>query len=385
ARACQRAAELGIQDIELQFTGELLEKPLELSAARLTIRAASGHKPVLVFRPELTGSEGDKQMIRLKCGNSGKVLFQGVELRMELPMESSFGWSLFAIHQMQSLELADCVLTIKDVGPAGVPMQTQVAFFALQPRRVTDAMKMMEDDKGMMPAMGVNLNRCVARGDGTFLVATEESPLKLTWTQGLLVTTQRLIETEGSPLRPSEFGRRLDIDLDHVTAIIPQGIYSMKRRAANAYQLKADIRCRNSLLQTNADVPLFEFSDLASIDDVQLAFGGEGNLYPLANVAKGIFLRFKPSSRGEPTAEFPQDPKPQRWSTEERSQAGIVWKQPVLNNAVPAYRQVPKSFLLDPESRNQAGFDPGVLPEPVEPPETPAEKLAEPAGEADGE
>ena len=85
ARACQRAAELGIQDIELQFTGEVLEKPLELGASRLTIRAAAGHKPVIVFRPQLTGSEGDKQMIRLKCGSSGKITFQGIELRMELP------------------------------------------------------------------------------------------------------------------------------------------------------------------------------------------------------------------------------------------------------------------------------------------------------------
>jgi hypothetical protein len=382
ARACQRAAELGVQDIELQFTGELPEKPLELGASRLTIRAAAGHKPVIVFRPALKGSaDSDKQMIRLKCGSSGKITFQGVELRMELPAESSFGWSLFAIYQMQAVELTDCVLTVKDVGPAGVPMQTQVAFFALQPRRVTDAMKMMEDDKGMMPAMVVNLSRCVARGEATFLMASEESPLKVMWTQGLLITTQRLIETEGSPLRPSEFGR-LDVDLDHVTAIIPQGLYSMKRRAANAYQLKADIRCRNSLLQTSASAPLFEFADLPTVDDVQLAFRGEGNLYP---TAKGIFLHFKPSSKGEPSADFPQESKP-RWSDEgERPNFGIVWQNKVAAENIPAYRQQPKNFLLDPESRNQAGFDPGVLPEPNEAAEKPTEKPISPAIEGEGD
>jgi hypothetical protein len=303
-----------------------------------------------------------------------------VELRMELPNESSYGWSLFAIYQMQALELTDCVLTVKDVGPTGVPMQQQVAFFSLQPRRTTDAMKMMEDDMRMIPAMGVNLNRCVARGDATFLMTTEESPLKVVWSQGLLVTTQRLVETEGSPLRPSEFGR-LDIDLDHVTAIIPQGLYSMKRRPANAYQLKADIRCRNSLLQTNAEAPLFEFSDLTSVDDVKLAYSGEGNLYPRT---KGIFLRFHPSSRGEPTADFDQDPRP-RWSTEERTQAGILWQQPTMEVKTPAYRQLPKNFLLHADSRYQAGFDPGVLPEPSELAEKPAEEAIAPVGEADQE
>ncbi|MFN0019071.1 MAG: protein kinase domain-containing protein, partial [Pirellulaceae bacterium] len=351
ARACQRAAELGVQDIELQFSGELLENPLELGASRLSIRAAAGQQPVIVFRPQLKGSaDSDKQMIRLKCGGSGKITFQGVELRLELPAESSFGWSLFAIYQMQQLELIDSVLTIKDVGPAGVPMQTQVAFISLQPRRIADAMKMMDSDMAMMPAMSVSLSRCIARGDATFLIANEESPLKVVWTQGLFVTTQRLIETEGSPLRPTDFGR-LDIDLDHVTAIIPQGLYSMKRRAANAYQLKADIRCRNSLLQTRADVPLFEFTDLASIEDLKLAYGGEGNLYPSRD---GIFLRFHPSLRGEPTAEFKQDPSP-RWAIEERrSSVGIQWQNTMVSDNIPVHRQQPKNFLLHPDSRNQA-------------------------------
>ncbi|MCE9526874.1 MAG: serine/threonine protein kinase [Planctomycetales bacterium] len=380
ARACQRAAELGVQDIELQFTGESMEQALELGASRLTIKAAAGHKPVIVFRPELKGAETDKQMIRLKCGSAGKVTFQGVELRMELPAEPSFGWSLFAIYQMQSLNLADCILTIKDAGSSGAPIQTQVAFFALQPRRIADAMKMMEDDMRMIPAMGVNLDRCIARGEATFLMASEESPLKVVWRQGLLVTTQRLIETEGSPLRPSEFGR-LDIDLDHVTAIIPQGLYSMKRRPSNAYQLKADIRCSNSLLQTASQTPLFEFTDLPAIEDVQLAFGGEGNLYP---TSKGIFLRFKPMSRGEPSVDFPQESRP-RWSSEERSSAGFTWKDATATETIPAHRQVPKNYLLDPDSRYQAGVDPGVLPEPSAPVEKPAEKPVEPAGEGDQE
>ena len=373
ARACQRAAELGVQDIELQFTGELAEKPLELGASRLTIRAAAGHKPVIVFRPALKGSaESDKQMIRLKCGSSGKITFQGVELRMELPAEASYGWSLFAIYQMQQLELVDTVLTVKDVGPAGVPMQTQVAFVALQPRRLTDAMKMMENDMAMMPAMSVNLTRCVARGDATFLRASEESPLKVVWTQGLFVTTQRLIETEGSPLRPAELGQRLDIDLDHVTAVIPQGFYSMRRKTGNAYQLKADVVCRNTLLQTSPQVPLFEFTDLASIEDVKLTYGGEGNLY-----AKDVvFLRFHPLSRGEPTVDFKQDFR-QTWS-DQRPQVDIRWQNQVANETIPAYRQSPKNFLLRSDAF-QAGFDAGTLPEPSE--ETP--KPSEPAVDAD--
>jgi hypothetical protein len=375
ARACQRAGELGVQEIELQFTGELQEKPLELGASRLTIRAAAGHKPVIVFRPQKAETDNDKQMIRLKCGGSGKVTFQGVELRMELPAEASYNWSLFAIYQMQQVELLDTVLTIKDVGS----IQTQVAFFALQPRRIADAMKMMENDMAMMPAMSVNLTRCVARGDGTFLRASEESPLKVVWTQGLFVTTQRLIETEGSPLRPTDFGR-LDIDLDHVTAIIPQGFYSMHRKAGNGYQLNADIVCRNSLLQTSPQVPLFEFTDMAAVGDVKLTYGGEGNLYASQNE---IFLRFHPSSPGEPVADYKQNPKPTWAELERRSAVGIQWQNQVATETIPAYRQSPKNFLLRSDARVQAGFDAGTLPDPSEEQPMTVEKPVGPAVETE--
>jgi hypothetical protein len=233
-------------------------------------------------------------------------------------------------------------------------------------------MKMMENDMAMMPAMSVNLTRCVARGDATFLRASEESPLKVVWTQGLFVTTQRLIDTEGSPLRPADLGQRLDIDLDHVTAVIPQGFYSMRRKMGNAYQLKADVVCRNTLLQTIPQVPLFEFTDLAAIEDVKLTYGGEGNLY-----AKDVvFLRFHPLSRGEPTVDFKQDFR-QTWS-DQRPQVDIRWQNQVAVETIPAYRQSPKNFLLRSDAF-QAGFDAGTLPEPSE--ETP--KPSEPAVDTD--
>ena len=363
ARACQRAAELGVEEIELQFSGELLEQPLEVTAKRLSVKSAPGFKPVIVFRPEQLGLASDRQMIRLSCGSAGRIAFQGVELRMELPSEPSSGWALFAIYQMQTLELSDCVLTVKDLGSAGVPVQDQVAFFALQPRRITDTMKMMDDDTRMVPAMGVNLARCIARGEATFLMAIEESPLKVVWTQGLLVTSQRLIETGGSPLKPSEFGR-LDIELDHLTAVIPQGLHAMKRRAGNAYQLMVDVRCRKSLLKSNPDAPLFEFADLPTIDDVKLSFGGEGNGRP---DAKGLFLRFRPQAKSEPATDFEFSNR-DRWSDRQRFFAPIEWQtSPPDLDKLPAHRHTPQHYLLNPDAPYQAGFDRGALAEPSEP------------------
>lgn len=359
ARACQRALELGIHDIELQFDGELVEQPFELSAARPVIRAASGFKPVIVFRPQQVALQTERQMIRIATGSTGRVSFQGLELRMELPSEPSSGWALFALYQMQLLELTDCVLTVKDSGASGVPVQDQVAMLAFQPRRITDTMKMMDDEMKMVPPMSVQLTRCVARGEATFISAMEESPLKVVWTQGLLVTNQRLIETGGTPLKPSEFGR-LELDLNHVTAVIPQGLYSMKRRAGNAHQLNVDVRCRNSLLLTDPDSPLFEFTDLPALEDVKLVFGGEGNYYPRSG---GLFLKFNPFQRNDPVQKYEFGNRG-RWSTEQRPLVGIAWREePPASDKLPAHERAVSQYLLDPDAAIESGFDPAVMPE----------------------
>jgi eukaryotic-like serine/threonine-protein kinase len=120
AEACIRAAELGINEIELRYSGPRLAQQLEIAQPRLTIRAAAGYRPIMLFRPQVRGPH---HMIRLSGGSAGHLVIEGVEMRMELPADPpADGWSLIAMSTGQSLELTDSVLTVKDGDAERLPI-----------------------------------------------------------------------------------------------------------------------------------------------------------------------------------------------------------------------------------------------------------------------
>src|SRR5687767_15974259 len=102
-------------------------------------------------------------------------------------------------------------------------------------------MKMMEDMNAMVQATEVSLTNCVARGEATVLSMPDESPLKLTWTNGLLVSPYRLAETGGTSMPKPGFQDKLDIELTGVTAIVPQGLVLQDRQTSHAAQLKLEV------------------------------------------------------------------------------------------------------------------------------------------------
>lgn len=366
AQACQEAHDRGVSEIELRFSGPLVEKPFDLTLARVRIFAGDDpshpgqrFRPVIVFRPQQSDSE--RQMIRLAGGTNSQISLDGLELRLELPADPSSGWALLALYRLQLLKLTDCVLTVK-----GSPGSFGTAMLALQPRVMADAMKMMDDANAMLPAMSVQLTQCVARGEATFLVAQDESPLKVFWVQGLLVTPQRLLETGGtSMMKPSGLDK-LEIELNHVTAIVPQGLVRQSRQQGALAQLKLEVRCQNSLLVTDAASPLFEFENLASEDEIKLDFEGDRNRYPRRN---GWFLRLLASPGSPSPREFDLN-NMDRWGRERGSDPGIFWAaEPPSLADVPAHQHAPAMYLLDTtkiistgNDDDQQGFIPRLMP-----------------------
>jgi len=359
AAACRMAAELGVNEIELHFDGELYEKPFEVAAPRLTIRAGAGFRPRVVFRAELGSLAEQRQMIRLTGAAASRLIISGVMLRMELPQEPSFGWSLFAVQSAQSLDLSDCILTIKDAGSVGGPIHDQVAFFHVLPRRIADTMT-MEDESVMAPQLSIALTRTIARGEASLVWMPDESPLKLVWNQGLLVTSGRLIETGGTMVKPKWFGR-IEIDLDHVTAVAERGLHQMRRRGGAAHQLDVDVRSNRTILYTAAEAPIFEFAALPALEDVKLTFDGADNCYPRPDV---VFLRVTPSGPGAETLEFDLENR-SRWSAERRPDLGVIWKMPA-DESLPAHEHTKANYVQAEGAMNDAGFDPALLPDAVE-------------------
>jgi len=357
--ACRRAAELGVNEIELHFDGDFYEKPFEVTTQRLTIRAGAGFRPRIVFRPELDSLADQRQMIRLTGATASRLVVSGVMFRLELPAEPSFGWSLFAAQSAQNIDLNDCILTIKDASGTGGPVHEQVSFFHVLPRRVADTMT-MEEESVMAPQLSIGLTRTIARGEASLVWMPDESPLKLVWNQGLLVTTGRLIETGGTMVKPKWFGR-IEIDLDHVTAVARRGLHQMRRRGGAAHQLDVDVRSNRSILYTAAEAPLFEFAAVPELEDVKLTFDGTDNCYPRPDV---VFLRVTPAGPGAETLEFDLENR-SRWSAERRPDLGVMWKSPA-NESLPAHEHTKANYVQADGAMNDAGFDPALLPDAVE-------------------
>ena len=355
AAACKRAAELGVAEIELQFDGELLEQPLDVGPSKLTtVRAAPGMKPSIVFRPESAGLAANRQMIRSPATGMSRLRFEGISFRLDLPPDSASGWALFSLNPQQVLELSECVLTVCDYGQFGAPIHSQVGMIVVQSRRAGDAM-MLDEEIAMAQPATINLDRTIARGQAALVTMPDETSLDIVWNQGLLVSTQHLIETGGTAMKPKYYNR-IDIDLTRVTMIAQQGLYQMKRRSGAAYQLDLDVQSTNSILSPAVGEALFEYIGIAAIDEVKLKFGGEDNCYPREDLA---WLRAQPAGATE--MDFDLDNRG-RWSMERRPGPAVAWQSPPPAD-LPAHQRTKQHYLVSEETMSDAGFNPELLPD----------------------
>lgn len=361
AQGIRRAAEKGITEVELDFNGDSLEHPFEIPAGRMQVHAAPGRKPRIVFRPELTTVVDQRQMIRL-LGSGSRLSLQEIDVRLELPAEPSFGWTLFTVHQGQSLDLSNCVVTVVDQGSNGAPVHDQVSVVQLQTRRLTEMMK-MEDDMAMIAATSIYLSESFVRGEATFLSVPEELPFRLEWNEGLFVSTKRLIETGGTIAKPRWHGR-LELALNRVTIAAQQGLFQMKRRSDAAHQLDLEVTSDRGIFTIGTEAPLFEFAGMPNIDEIHFSFSGSDNCYPREEM---LFVRARPVAPGEGMVDFNLANR-SRWASAERSpDLGVIWQSPPASD-LPPHSQLPEHYQLSETSPHAAGFHLEDMPRPTEPP-----------------
>lgn len=379
--AVRRAIEKGIGEIELDFDGDLIEQPLEMPPGRLQVRPAAGRQPRIIFRPVVSSVAEQRQMLRL-LGGSSRLSLADLDIRLELPSEPSSGWSLFGIHQGQTLDLSNCVLTVVDQGATGAPLHDQVSVVQLQTRHLAEMMK-MDDEMAMIVPAGISLSQCLVRGEATFLTVPEELPVQLEWDEGLFISSKRLIETGGAVGKP-KLHSRIEVELNRVTVAAQQGLLQMKRRSDAAHQLDLEMISDRCIFSVGSESPLFEFAGMPTVEDIHFTFGGSDNCYPREAM---IFLRAKPFAPGEGMLDFDLANR-SRWAAGERSpDLGVVWESPPAAE-IPVHEQIAEHYRLSETSPHSAGFRIDDLPKPVVPrppmpaPETVPELTPSPAPES---
>jgi serine/threonine-protein kinase len=275
--ACAKARKNEV--IELQYSGRRLSDPIALANQKLTIRAVEPFRPVIVFRPSEPDPITSPRSMITVAGGSLKLVNVSVELEVprDLPADN---WSLFETQLADSISLEKCVLTVRNASDQRGAYHQGVAFFRVKSAPGVDSMMA---SKGMMPleAVEVRLDDCIARGEATFLRAGDLQPFRLSWDNGLLAISERLLSTEGAVSSAAGGGGQGRLELKHLTAVLGKGLCRLSNTADAPAQLDIEIACGDSILVAAADASLVEQLGVSSLAGFQQRFrwNGEWNLY----------------------------------------------------------------------------------------------------------
>ncbi|HEY1600792.1 MAG TPA: protein kinase [Pirellulales bacterium] len=240
--------------IELRYNDVREEDPIELSNLKLTIRAGEGFQPIVAFRTGRLGITGFGRSMITVAG--GRLSLRDIGLVLDIPRESTAdGWSLFETRQPEQLRLDGCTLTIRNPEDGGTGFHGNVSFFDIKAAPGVDTMMKTPESPPVHP-VNLDLQNCIVRGEAIFVRSIDAQPIALDWENGFLAITEAFFLAEGTSTSPPA-GERVDIRLNHLTAIAGGGLIRLIAAADAPHLLKTEVNCANSFLITR-DTPLVE-------------------------------------------------------------------------------------------------------------------------------
>jgi serine/threonine protein kinase len=272
AEACAAARNNDV--IELRYDGPRSEAPIALHNQRIEIRAGSQRRPLVVFRPNDTNPIAtDRSMISIA---GGSLKLTSVEIELDLTGAApSENWSLFNVDQADGLRLEHCLLTIRNATAKGDTYHDKVSFFSVGGPAAAEPMVMMP--KGMLPLPPVQmvLNNCLVRGEADLLVDRDFKPLNFSCINGLVAIGERLLLAGDGSSMPQE-GARVRVELDHVTALVRQGLCRVAAGDATSALPEIEMRVSGSeIVSDKPDAALVEHISNATVGDLQARFHWE--------------------------------------------------------------------------------------------------------------
>ncbi|MGD9647308.1 MAG: protein kinase [Pirellulales bacterium] len=332
--------------IELRYQGRLEERPIQLENLKLTIRAGEQFRPVVSFRPRDTDPvEYPRHMLTVTGGRLTvvNVAFE-LDLTHELPAD---GWSLFRVQQAESLELENCSLTIGNATSRQRMLHAEVSFFevaALPGQAATNV--------AALEPVSLELANCIARGEADFLRCEDLQPCSLVWSNGLLVTTERLLVATGGQATPAN-GQRLQLDLRHLTAVVRSGFCLLTNSTDSPRQLDAVIQCTNSILLVEDDAALIEQAGIDTVD----AFRRRVRWESQRNFYDGFHVFWK--IRGQSQLDSPQEMTLSAWRAfwqgQEKSWGRVLWHQ-LPDPTRPLHLHTAADYALDTQVADNAAI-----------------------------
>jgi hypothetical protein len=194
----------------------------------------------------------------------------------------------------------------------------------------------------------------VARGEATFLRDNDIQSVRLTWENGLLVTSDRLFVADGSALQPRH-DVRAELALRHVTALVAGGLVLLTNSEEAPYQLMTQIRCDDCIIAATDQPPLVEQRGSDGIDQYQTRFqwSGENDYFYRFDV----FWRIMNSAGQSGSKQLDFDEWDQLWQGSSRNQVAgrnaVVWVGLPADDR-PFHTHAPADYALDAKAGDNA-------------------------------
>jgi serine/threonine protein kinase len=351
--------------IELRYEGRRIEKPMSISNIKLTIRAGDGYQPVVVFRPE-------PELVPLKYPTTmlniagAQLLVTGIHWELDLPRNVPPEWALFETRHAELVQFDNCTFTIRNSSRGQSAYHAGVAFFDIKAPPGAGGMVMGEVTEQQIVTL--NLRNCVARGEAVFLRTNELQAVRLNWDNGFLATSERLLTAAGGPSQPRQLGN-VQINLNHVTAMVHGGLALLTNSEDAPYQLVTEINCVDSILASSASVPLVEQRGSDSIDEyfTRLQWSGNRDFFD----GFEVFWQILNTAGQTASRQMRFDQWQDHWGAQSRSQTASsklpYWRTP-SSSEQPCHDQSPADYAVDPLRPNNPavagasdGFDAGCI------------------------
>lgn len=353
-----------VRTLELRYHGWRSCPPIRLLNRRVSIVAGSGYRPGLLLSPPETGIRTPAIDLR-----NVEMALENVELRWELPLDAEDDLSLIEARGGTAVRMAGSCVTISNLNDLGAPAHRGVAFF----RIVSEAPVVVSSDSSIVPTPSFDFEGAVFRGEATLFRATAGASFSCHWKNGLLASSERLL-TAGGRIRRPLWDDLIEISLDQVTAIVPEGLAAFEATAdAGPYFPLTKITVRDSIVKTRRTAPLLAHRgalDRVEAESSMVRYVGRGDFYPETE----IVWQIEPIAGPAQTLDL-EDMRAVEWFDVTAPRRQTLWYQ---LPQVPVSQQTPEDYRLleDPsnpafwgsEENGPVGADPTTLAAPIPPP-----------------
>ncbi|WP_197452325.1 serine/threonine protein kinase [Rosistilla carotiformis] len=344
-----------IDTIELR-ADEIEVGQLRIPRSGLKIRVAEGFAGMVILKDDAMPAM--EPPIKIVTGGHG-IAFEGVHFFWQTGSARD-GGAVFGLtgQSKEKIELSDCSITIDNLARRSDVFAFQVKSNAdTTPSRTPTA-----TSAGLL--VWLKLKNCVFRGQMTLIGMDSASRLDVEWTNGLLATSGRFLETGGAA-KASFAMEQIKIKLDHVTAHCDEGFARVQITPAASYPVMLN---RSSNSCTFVSAPETRQFEIAGLEDLQataakcLSMQGKNNAYQLDENRMGVIYRAS-DTRGESLEYGWTDLNDEAtWFDgfeEERPKSTVIWSD-VFPRDKAVHTHVPRDYLQD--GVLPPGFDPATIP-----------------------